>query len=110
MFGFLLSCGDNSTITEAPEDSGCIGGNHSVTLQWIAPTQNADGSSLTDLAGYIIYYGTQSDNLTETVHLDTPGISTYVIDSLDPDLVYFFTITAVNSQDVTSVRSNKLCK
>ena len=30
-----------------------------VTLSWVAPNQNTDGSALTDLAGYKIFYGTQ---------------------------------------------------
>ena len=28
------------------------------TLNWTAPTTNTDGTALTDLAGYKIYYGT----------------------------------------------------
>ncbi len=31
-----------------------------VTLNWLAPTQNSDGSALVDLAGYKIYYGRSS--------------------------------------------------
>src|SRR5438309_11629995 len=27
------------------------------TLSWLAPTTNTDGAALTDLAGYVIYYG-----------------------------------------------------
>src|SRR4030042_1896878 len=30
------------------------------TLSWDAPTTNADGTPLTDLAGYKVYYGTAS--------------------------------------------------
>ena len=30
----------------------------SATLSWIKPTQNADGTPLTNLAGYIVRYGT----------------------------------------------------
>lgn len=29
----------------------------SVTLSWTAPTTNADGTPLTDLGGYMLYYG-----------------------------------------------------
>ena len=30
----------------------------SMSLSWTPPTQNTDGSALTDLAGYKLYYGT----------------------------------------------------
>ena len=32
------------------------------TLSWIAPTTNVDGSSLTDLGGYKIYWSTVNGN------------------------------------------------
>ena len=37
----------------------------STTLEWVAPTLNDDGTTLTDLDGYIIFYGTSSRNYTE---------------------------------------------
>ena len=42
------------------------------------PSENADGSVLTDLAGYRIYYGRNPDNLTQVVVLDNPGLTRYV--------------------------------
>ncbi len=33
---------------------------------WEAPTQNMDGTPLTDLLGYVIYFGTSSGNYTNT--------------------------------------------
>ncbi len=38
-----------------------------VTLTWEAPTTNTDGSPLTDLAGYNIYYGRVSGKLDKTI-------------------------------------------
>ncbi len=35
------------------------------TLSWTPPTQNTDGSPLTDLAGYRVYWGTSSGNYPE---------------------------------------------
>ena len=37
------------------------------TLAWDPPTTNADGSPLTDLAGYKIYYVTTSGNYTNSI-------------------------------------------
>ncbi len=42
----------------------------SVTLSWYPPTQNADGSPLTDLAGYRVYYGHSADSLHQVITLD----------------------------------------
>jgi ABC-type glycerol-3-phosphate transport system substrate-binding protein len=35
---------------------------NSATLTWDAPTTNVDGTPLTDLAGYKVYYGTSLGN------------------------------------------------
>jgi hypothetical protein len=76
----------------------------SATLSWNPPTQNADGSVLSDLAGYKIYYGRDADSLGRTVVLNNPGLTRYVIEDLSPD-VWYFTVTSVNSEGVESGRS-----
>ena len=59
------------------------------TLSWMPPTENVDGSVLTDLAGYKIYYGRNPDNLTQVVVLDNPGLTRYVIENLTPARWHF---------------------
>jgi len=81
----------------------------SVTLSWTPPQQNTDGSALTDLAGYRIYYGTASQNYNNTVRIDNPGVSTYVVENLSPD-TYYFVATAVNSAGVESDFSGEAVK
>lgn len=81
----------------------------SATLSWTAPTQNDDGSALTDLAGYKIYYGTATGSYQNTVRIDNPGLVTYVVDNLTPD-TYYFVSTAFNSNGVESVFSNEAVK
>jgi hypothetical protein len=61
----------------------------SVTLSWTPPTENTDGSSLTDLAGYNIYYGTTATNLVSKDHIGNPGLANYVIEGLIPGRWYF---------------------
>ena len=77
-----------------------------VTLSWIAPTQNADGSPLTDLAGYKIYYGTGSRNYSHEIHINNPGMTTYVVDNLVPD-TYYFAAKSFNSSGVQSEYSGE---
>ena len=72
-----------------------------VTLSWTAPTQNLDGSPLTDLSGYNIYYGTREGAYTEQINVDNPGIVTYVVDNLYPN-TYYFVATSYNSAGIES--------
>lgn len=76
-------------------------GTSSFTLSWMAPTQNEDGSALTDLAGYRIYYGTTTVNYSEEISLTSPGATTYVIENLVPGK-YFLVMTSVNSDGLES--------
>ena len=75
------------------------------TLRWIAPTQNTDGSPLTNLAGYRIYYGASSTQLTQTIQLANAGLTTYVVRDLAPG-TWYFAVTAYNSAGVESALSN----
>jgi len=72
-----------------------------VTLNWTAPTENTDGSPLTNLSGYNIHYGTASGDYTQTVSVSNPGLATYVVDNLTPG-TYYFSIGAVNSTGTES--------
>ena len=79
----------------------------SVTLGWVAPTQNSNGTPITDLAGYKIHYGTASENYTKVVAVSNPSISRYVMDSLESG-TYFFAITAYNSKGIESTLSGEI--
>ena len=76
----------------------------SVTLSWTPPTKNDDGTTLTDLAGYKIYWGTGSGSYPNSIKIDNPGISTYVVENLAPG-TYEFVATSFNSEDVESAYS-----
>jgi hypothetical protein len=78
--------------------------NGSATLSWQPPTENADGSPLTNLAGYVIRYGTRSDALTLELKVSNPGITSSVIESLTP-ATWFFTVSAYTSTGVESMPS-----
>lgn len=77
-----------------------------VTLSWVAPTQNADGSPLLDLAGYKIYYGKSSGVYDHEIQIDGPGTTTYVVDNLVPD-TYYFAATSFNASRVESEYSGE---
>ncbi|WP_405233557.1 putative Ig domain-containing protein [Lentisalinibacter salinarum] len=73
----------------------------SVTLSWSPPTENTDGTALTDLAGYRIYWGTTSGSYPNSVTIDNPGVTTYVVENLVPD-TYEFVATSYNTSGVES--------
>ena len=54
----------------------------SATLSWTPPTRNTNGTTLTNLAGYRILYGTSPTSLTRTVQVANAGISRYVVENL----------------------------
>lgn len=81
----------------------------SVTLNWVAPTQNSDGSALTDLAGFRIYYGTTSGNYNRQISIDNPSISTFVVEQLT-QATYFFVATSFNSSGVESSYSREVAR
>ena len=76
----------------------------SVTLSWTPPTTNADGSPMTDLAGYRIYYGRTSTTLDQIVNVTNAGMTRFVVENLSPSS-WFFSMTSVNSSGVESALS-----
>ena len=80
-----------------------------MTLSWTPPTQNEDGSTLTDLAGYFIYYGESSGSYPNRIRIDNPSISTYVVENLLPR-TYFIVATSFNSTGVESRYSGEAVK
>jgi hypothetical protein len=79
------------------------------SLSWQAPTQNTDGSSLTNLAGYRILYGMSSNALNQTIEIANPSITNYVITNL-PSGTYYFAVKAYTSSGVESGLSNVASK
>ncbi len=81
----------------------------SATLNWTPPTQNTDGSVLSDLAGFKIYYGTSLGNYPNQITINNPGVTTYVVDNLSP-ITWYFVATSFNSSGVESYFSNVASK
>jgi hypothetical protein len=77
----------------------------SVELSWEAPTQNEDGSPLTDLAGYKVYWGTTPGEYPNSITIDNPSVMTYLVDNLAPN-TYYFVATAFNTEGAESAPSD----
>ena len=66
----------------------------SVTVTWNMPTNNLDGTPLTDLAGAKIYYGTESSNYTTLV--DAGMVEAFTVTGLVRGVTYYLNGTAYN--------------
>lgn len=83
--------------------------NKSVTLSWSPPTHNSDGSSITNLAGYTLHYGTASQDYTGSIEITSPTQTSYVLsDNGFPPGTYYFAISAYNAQQVSSPFSSEV--
>jgi len=66
---------------------------------------NTNGTTLTDLAGYRIYYGTSAGNLSQVIQLPGTALTTYVISNLS-SATWYFGMTAYDSAGLESALSN----
>jgi hypothetical protein len=88
------------SITVAADSNGGSGG--SALVSWDAPQANTDGSMLSDLTGYNVYYGKDPNNLTLAVQLDCGWCVWTKITNLTPGTWYF----AVKSYNKLGVESD----
>jgi len=89
-----------AAATSTPVVTTTVG---SATLSWVPPTANSDGTVLTNLAGYRIYYGTTSQ-LGQSVTVANPGLTRYVLSGLAAN-TWYFAMSAYNSAGVESART-----
>lgn len=117
----LTGCGGSDVAVNSPvtandtaptptgTPSGSTGSTAPVTatasISWVAPTENTDGSKLTDLAGYTIYYGTESSALTQTVQVANPAALGYVVTGLAKGTTWYFQVTSYSSAGEESAPS-----
>ncbi len=109
--GLILRASDGSsqttlgpfTITVSAQGSG------TASLSWMPPTTNSDGSALTDLVGFVVMYGESPAELTNTIEIDNPSVTTYVVESLIAG-TWYFTAQAQNSRGARSEPSGVASK
>lgn len=77
-------------------------------ITWNAPVSNADGTPLTDLAGFKIYYGTISGIYTDNI--DVGRVTTSRISNLTDGLIYYFVVTAYDFAGNESGYSNEISR
>ncbi len=94
------------TVAAAGSGSGSTG---SATLHWTTPTENTNGSALTDLAGYHVYYGASPSSMTSSVTVANAGTTSYTVGNL-PVGTWYFAVNAYTTSDQDSALSNTASK
>jgi hypothetical protein len=77
----------------------------SAALSWTAPTTDTNGSPVTTLTGYTIFYGTSESALTHSVSVSGASTTTYTITGLVSG-TWYFAVAADASDGTQSAMSN----
>ena len=113
--GLLLAItgcdGSSYVVNGDSSDSSDSGLSHSdstsqtAIVSWTPPVQRTDGSALTDLAGYRVYYGKGLNSLTQIIDIRNVGQTSQFIDNLDTG-TWYFAVTAYTNDGLESEMSN----
>ncbi|HEX7235860.1 MAG TPA: fibronectin type III domain-containing protein [Gammaproteobacteria bacterium] len=77
----------------------------SAVLTWAAPTLNSDGSPLTDLAAFKVYWGTTPGTYSQSTKISNAASRTYTVGGLTTGK-WYFAVTALNAKGDESPFSN----
>jgi hypothetical protein len=84
------------SITVEPAAATTAG---AASLSWSVPTTNTNGSPLTNLAGFVIRYGTSSTALEKQISIASPSATGAEVSNLSPGN-WYFQVAAVNTANV----------
>lgn len=102
--GLWMSAQVEAVESDCPSNSAC--------LSWLAPTLNTDGSPVTDLAGFRLYYGTATRDYSQQIDIYAPEATEYELTLTVPNeaATYFFALTAFDASGNESDFSNEVSK
>ena len=103
----IISVSDGTNRVSLPAFSITVSQstNGSASLTWTPPTQNTDGSALSNLAGYRVVYGRSSGSLDQIVQISNASVSTYTVTGLSSG-TWYFAVKAYNAAGAESNVSN----
>jgi Putative Ig domain len=91
--GIIISASDGTASSALPAFAisvkSLVAATGSATLNWVDPTENTDGTALTNMAGVNIHYGSSPSNLTQEVTVAGTGMASYTIANLGAGTWYF---------------------
>ena len=77
-----------------------------VEVRWLAPTENVDGTRLTDLSGFRIHHGPSSRHYTQTVRIADPAATRHGL--MLTAATYFIAMTSLDADGNESGYSNEV--
>jgi hypothetical protein len=105
----LCACSKAPTTIDTTRPSVSSPGIGTATLTWEPPRRNLDGSAISNLAGYYIYYGTSPTNLNRAIRIPDPYTIKYTVDGLGSG-TYYFSIVAFTATGIRSSASPTVSK
>jgi hypothetical protein len=113
--GIVISVADGTATASLPPFSinvvsTAAAGPATAKVTWVAPTENNNGTALTDLAGYYVHYGTSESDLSEVVQVASASTLSYVVTGLATGTTWYFAVSAYTTggeQSALSAISSK---
>jgi hypothetical protein len=103
---YQLTCdGPDGPIVAMTTVAASAGG---VSVSWVPPSENVDGSPLGDLLEYRIYVGVHSGTYQEIVNVPDPAATSHFLSASPGD--YYLAVTAVDIDGNESAFSNEVLK
>jgi hypothetical protein len=93
----------------ALQDSSITSTSGGAKLTWTPPTKNTDGTSLTDLTGFKVYWGKTKGSYTNSARINNLLATNYTVSGLTSG-TWYFVVTAVNVAQSESSFSNVASK
>ena len=106
--GIVISASDGKDSVSLPAFSLAVVNptpQGSASLSWSPPTTNVDGTPVTNLAGYRVKYGQTASNLSETLSVPHPDVTSVVIENLSAG-TWYFAVSAYTTANIESDLSN----
>ena len=108
----LISVSDGTSTSSLPAFTITVAlpVTRTATLNWTPPTQNIDGSPITNLAGYKVMYGSSPGQYSQALSVPVATMTSVAIEALEAGRTWYFTVKAVNASGVESDFSNEVSK
>ena len=110
--GIVISVSDGTVTTSLPAFSITVAAalTTSVRVSWRAPATNEDGTPVSGLTGFRVFYGNVSGQYGQSLLASSPGITSVVIEGLTSSTTWYFVVKALAAGGVESDYSTEVSK
>lgn len=100
----VISVSDGKVTASLPAFSICVepAPTGNATVRWVPPTRNVDGSMVSNLTGYKVFYGNAPGQYTQTLSVPVATMNSVVIEGLALGNTWYFAVKAVNAYGLES--------